>query len=584
MNAAIYCRVSTDDQEREGTSLQTQLQACQKHCQDKGYALIKTFSETWSGTNLHRPQLTQLRDLVAAGKVDVIVIYCLDRISRDPTDGALLFHEFESLAARIEAVTETVESTDLGKLISYIRGFASKLEVEKIRERTSRGKAARLKQGYLPTGSGIGPYGYRWDKPTKKRVLIKEEAAVVERIYSSVLLGKSCSQIAKELNNDHIPSKSGITWSNTTVHRIVANPIYAGETYYGRKKHVGNNKVQTQDKDKWILLPDVTPAIIDKPTFEAAQEAIKQKHPSVRNNDTSYFLTGHIFCPLCGSPICGTTVRDNYRYYRCRGARPAGKRGKICNALYIKADEIETYVWDRLVNLTQSPANILANLLYYHYDSTKTPGQLIPIIDRQIKAMHARLNTYAPREKNLIHLYAEEHITKEFLLEEVRKIRQRETDDKHQIDHLLETRSRATAAAKFTLKLSEHAEKLKAALPQTLTPEAKKEFIGLYGLRVEATPGKYSFCCYADYKLDNEVLHSDQYDEQLLAQFQQELRELETQHPDLSMANFVDYAKELPDDHRLGKIINHIKKENTPSPNGVGASDQHKQSLGGVYG
>jgi site-specific DNA recombinase len=121
INAAIYCRVSTDDQEKEGTSLTTQLEACLNYCQDKNYNVIKTFSETYSGTTLDRPQLTQLRDLVAAVEVDVVVIYCLDRLSRNPTHGVILTEEFEKLAVKLEAVTETVESTDLGKLITYIR-------------------------------------------------------------------------------------------------------------------------------------------------------------------------------------------------------------------------------------------------------------------------------------------------------------------------------------------------------------------------------------------------------------------------------------------------------------------------------
>ena len=85
MRAAIYSRVSTEDQEKEGTSLQTQVAACLAYCHQKGYQVIRQFSETYSGLTLDRLKLGDLRSLVAANELDVLVVYCLDRLSRDPT-------------------------------------------------------------------------------------------------------------------------------------------------------------------------------------------------------------------------------------------------------------------------------------------------------------------------------------------------------------------------------------------------------------------------------------------------------------------------------------------------------------------
>lgn len=108
MRIAIYCRVSTDDQEKEGTSLKTQLEVCLKYCQDKGYKVVRKFSETYSGLTLDRPKLSELREMVRAKDLDVIVVYCLDRLSRDPAHGAMLFQQFEEHHVILEAVTETV--------------------------------------------------------------------------------------------------------------------------------------------------------------------------------------------------------------------------------------------------------------------------------------------------------------------------------------------------------------------------------------------------------------------------------------------------------------------------------------------
>ena len=136
--AAIYCRVSTDNQEREGTSLQTQLEACLAYCKQKGYDVAYQFSEAYSGLSLERPKLNELRELVRAGSIDVIICYSLDRLSRDPVHGVIIIEELEKHHVLLEAVSETVDSSEVGKLISYIRGFASKLEAEKISNRSDR--------------------------------------------------------------------------------------------------------------------------------------------------------------------------------------------------------------------------------------------------------------------------------------------------------------------------------------------------------------------------------------------------------------------------------------------------------------
>jgi site-specific DNA recombinase len=87
--AAIYCSVSTEDQEKEGTSLQTQLEACLEYCPDKCHEVIYRFSEAYSGLTLDRPKLNEPRKLIRNEQIDVVVVHCLHRLSRDPTHGAL---------------------------------------------------------------------------------------------------------------------------------------------------------------------------------------------------------------------------------------------------------------------------------------------------------------------------------------------------------------------------------------------------------------------------------------------------------------------------------------------------------------
>ncbi len=204
MKAAIYCRVSTDDQDKEGTSLQTQLDACLKYCQEKGYHVARKFTETYSGLTLERPELAKLRDVIRGNDVDVIVVYCLDRLSRNATHGVILRDELDKHHIMLESVTEDIDKSPLGEAITYLRGTFAQIEAEKIRERTMRGKLAHVKEGRLPQGTGIGFYGYNWDKATGKRTIIEEEAKIVEKVFRMALKGVSINQIAIELNKQGI--------------------------------------------------------------------------------------------------------------------------------------------------------------------------------------------------------------------------------------------------------------------------------------------------------------------------------------------------------------------------------------------
>jgi site-specific DNA recombinase len=446
MRAAIYCRVSTEDQEREGTSLQTQLDACLAYCQQKGYQVAHRFNETYSGLTLERPKLNELRDLIRSNDIDVVVIYCLDRLSRDPTDGAILLQELEKRKVKLEAVTEALESTDFGKLIIYVSGLASKLEAQKIRERTIRGKNARLKEGKLPQGTGIGIYGYQWDKATGRRTVIEYEAKVVQNIFAMVLQGYSFRKIALELNKASIKSKSGSSWYPLTIRRIVTNEAYTGKTYFHMTKRTADNKVTSRPREDWILLPDVTPAIISEEMFNRTQELLRQtKQARPIKQRSPYLLVGFIKCSKCGSPICGTTLNRKYRYYQCIGARPTTTRGKICDCGYIRANELENSIWNKIIEMLSHPKTIL-NLIasFDEFEHQKSEQEdILPVIDKQIEQLRKRLKTYPAKETNLYDLLSHDAVTKDLLLDAINKLKRERLNDQHQLKDLLSTREQA---------------------------------------------------------------------------------------------------------------------------------------------
>jgi site-specific DNA recombinase len=213
-NTAIYCRVSTENQEREGTSLESQREACL----DKARALEYDFpgelifSETYSGLTLDRPQLSKLRERLAAGDVAAVIVLKPDRLSRVGEDILTLAKEFKRMSVRLIFVKEQWDDTPSGKMVAFALGWAGEMYVEAMKEATMRGKRKALANGKIPTGCGVGIYGYDWDKEKKRRVVNATESEIVKRIFNMIASGKSRIKTAQTLNKEGIPTKSRGLW------------------------------------------------------------------------------------------------------------------------------------------------------------------------------------------------------------------------------------------------------------------------------------------------------------------------------------------------------------------------------------
>ncbi len=130
--AAIYTRVSTEKQE-SNYSLATQEEACRQYCAERGYEVVATFTDVYSGgVYRERPQLTRLRELVRAGGVDVVVAYCVDRLSRNQAHLYILFEEFTDHGCRVEFVTERFEDNAMGRAVLALKALAAEAEREQL--------------------------------------------------------------------------------------------------------------------------------------------------------------------------------------------------------------------------------------------------------------------------------------------------------------------------------------------------------------------------------------------------------------------------------------------------------------------
>ncbi|MCJ7511209.1 MAG: recombinase family protein [Dehalococcoidia bacterium] len=413
-DAILYCRVSTRQQAEEGTSLESQRDACLKHAEQKGYSVPEEYVllEDASGANLDRPLLTRGRELVKSGQAKALVCYSTDRLARNPIHIAIIAEECQKAGAKLLFLTEPLDTSPEGQLIQYVKGYAAQLEREKIKDRTIRGKRARALAGQLPTGSA-GLYGYDYDKTKGVRRIDEEEARVVRMIFNWVdeedlTLGRVAIRLA-ELG---IPSPKGSgRWGRSTVGRIVKNPAYSGLTYANMYKSVlpknpqkgnaryKNTRREFRPREEWIPLPDATPAVVSRELFDRVRERLAcHQRMASRNARHQYLLRGHVECGRCGRRFYGEPMRG-YRYYRCAGRRRYVSIEPCRNDAH-EASELEALVLRELRRLLIDPALILAEVEKRREGLAAGMGHSddLAFLDRQLVEL-------AGRERRLLRAY-----------------------------------------------------------------------------------------------------------------------------------------------------------------------------------
>lgn len=346
MRATIYTRVSSTGQEQDGTSLATQLAACRAYAKEHGFTIVGEYSDTWTGAQYReRPGLSELRRRVRAGEVDVVLCYALDRFSRNQTHTAVLIDELEHNGARLELVTEHFDDTPTGRLIRSVQSFVGEMEREKIAERTTRGKKARLQSGkLLPTTKPL--YGYRWRDGDRGRLQIYEpEAHIVRRIYRDYAGGASLRAIANRLTDEGVATPTGRNsrWSASTVRRILLNPAYIGEP-----RGWANHRGVDPDFQSGIPLPaGVVPPIVTRQAWETAQEFIAtNKQRAVRNArepEKALLRGGFAVCGYCNSPMHPRPRHQHDWYEYVCGANSHMTR--TCRKHAISANILDQAVW-----------------------------------------------------------------------------------------------------------------------------------------------------------------------------------------------------------------------------------------------
>ena len=225
MRAAIYARVSTEDQARQGYSNPAHLKRLRAYCKAKGWAVAGEFvDDGYSGRNIDRPAYRRMFE--QREDWDVLLVLKMDRIHRNSRNFAQMMDSIGAWGKQFSSMQEKFDTTTaMGRFVMDTIQRIAQLESEQIGERVKLGMTQKAKKGSGYLGSGV-PFGY--SIIDRNLVVEDEEAETVRYIYRAYICGHSLEEIARQLNDRGIPTKHKRVWRKQTVSKILRNPLYSG--------------------------------------------------------------------------------------------------------------------------------------------------------------------------------------------------------------------------------------------------------------------------------------------------------------------------------------------------------------------
>ncbi|MGX0301548.1 cassette chromosome recombinase CcrB [Staphylococcus hominis] len=354
-----YIRVSTERQV-EGYSIEGQITQIEQYCQFNGYELVDIYADRGiSGKSMNRPELQRMLNDAKNGKLDCVMVYKINRLARNTSDLLTIVEELHRQNVEFFSLSERMEvKNSTGKLMLQILASFSEFERNTILENIYTGQRQRALEGYY---QGNLPLGYNNIPDNKKELMINQhEANIVKYIFESYAKGHGYRKIANALNHKGYVTKKGNPFSISAVTYILSNPFYIGKIQFAKYKD-WNDKRRKGLNDKPVIAEGKHTPIISQSLWDKVQARKRQvsEKPQVHGKGTN-ILTGIISCPQCSAPMAASnttnTLKDGtkkrIRYYSCSNFRNKGS--KVCSANSVRADVIEKYVMDQILEIVKS--------------------------------------------------------------------------------------------------------------------------------------------------------------------------------------------------------------------------------------
>jgi len=356
--AGLYCRVSTDIQ-MEGYSIDAQKDFLKSYCKMHEIEDYEFYVDGgYSGSNIDRPDIQRLIEDVEDGKIDVVVVFKLDRLSRSQKDTLYLIEEvFNPNDCGFVSIKENFDTnTPFGKAMVGILSVFAQLERETILERTRIGRKKRAEEG-LWYGTGNLPFAYDYDEIQGILIPNPERVQMVKKMIDLYLQGTPMTQVGELFG-----------LQDNTVRNIFTSPVSLGKIPYKDEVFEGKHE-----------------AIIDQETYDKLQEKIEER--SITYKHANYLLAGKVVCGHCGAKYryqkAGTSSVRLYCYSQQKSKKYLIKDPNCHNRRYYDY-EIEDYVIKDLISMSLDESKFRHNMSMNDVTISEAKRERITLIDKQI--------------------------------------------------------------------------------------------------------------------------------------------------------------------------------------------------------
>lgn len=411
---AIYARVSTIEQAREGYSIDEQVRLLREKCSREGFEVFDEYVDRGiSGKNIKdRPALKQLLEDANQRKFDVVYVWKLNRLARNVKDILNIVALMDERRITLEPFDDTVDtSTTAGKAQLHLTALFAEMERDTIAQNVKMGMIARAGKGEWNGGIVLGydseVISIQGKRKQTQLVINKKEASTVRRIFELYISGHGYRSIANLVNEEGHRSKKNNTFSINAIKTILTNPVYIGMIRYNVRQD-WTKKRRNNINEQPVMEKGQHEPILSKEVWNKAQHllSIRSSKPN-RIHSGEHPLTGILKCPECGAGM--VLGRNSYKlksgergyreYYVCGAWKNKGKMVCHSNGLLIK--RIDDYVLKKINVLAESERlirNVVKRLNQRHHVDSK------PIRDE-----HERLTTelrgLEERKEKLLSLY-----------------------------------------------------------------------------------------------------------------------------------------------------------------------------------
>lgn len=358
LKVAIYIRVSTQYQV-DRASLPVQREELINYARlllnITDYVVFEDAG--YSAKNTDRPDYQRMMARVRTGEFSHILVWKIDRISRNLLDFASMYAELKQLGVTFVSKNEQFDtSSAMGEAMLKIILVFAELERNMTSERVSAIMLSRANDGVW--NGGKVPFGYAYDKEAKQFSILEEEAKVVTHIYDLYETVRSLVSVAKTLNEKGVRSRTGKPWNPTTIRMMLTNPFYAGTYRYNYRDETNGKTFSFKDRDEWVMVEDHHPAIVTRERQNHVAAILQSNQRGVFAGGQTYQRKNiHIFAGLLRCGCCGSNMKASLDRPRTDGWRPSvyictrRRRFNDCQNKYVSDITIGPFILNFIANL-----------------------------------------------------------------------------------------------------------------------------------------------------------------------------------------------------------------------------------------